>query len=176
VPNVALRVQGLQDAAAKAKNLIAQAAAAAQAAALAAQQKVADLSAALAALAASAVNAVGDGLDAARAKGVETVNAARAALELQLAAAKNALAAASAAREATLAGDASVTIIINNGYQAPADAGYGSDASNQKTSDATVKLSAASACFDTYLACAKAAEDPSACVNNQRTCLAAAAA
>jgi hypothetical protein len=169
-------VQGLQDAAAKAKNLIAQAAAAAQAAALAAQQKVADLSAALAALAASAAESIADGVDAARAKGVEVVNAARASLELQLAAAKNALAAAAAARDATLAGDSSVTIIINAGKQAPADAGYGSEVSNQKTVDATVKLSAASDCFDTYLACARASEDPSICVSNQRTCLAAAAA
>ena len=166
-------MQGLQDAAAKAKNLIAQAAAAAQAAALAAQQRVADLSAALAA---SAAESIADGVDAARAKGVEVVNAARASLELQLAAAKNAVEAASAARDATLAGDASVTIIINAGKQAPTDAGYGSEASNQKTTDATVKLSAASACFDTYLVCAKVAADPAVCVNNQRTCLAAAAA
>jgi len=117
---------------------------------------------------------------------VETVNAARAALELQLAAAKNALNAANQAYAATQSADTTVTVVVNAvpapyGGVAPAPAAYGtptssygSDTDNKKVNDQTVKLSAAQACFDDYLTCAKAKEDPTSCVQTQRTCLTAA--
>ena len=129
-----------------------------------------------------AVVADADAAAAARAKGVETVNAARAALELKLAQAKNALNAANQAYAATQAADQTVTVVVSDvpaGYGTspalPSSNTHGTEPENKKVDDQTVKLSAATKCFDDYLICAKAAkEDPSRCVETQRSCLSAA--
>ena len=109
---------------------------------------------------------VSDAVDAAYTKGVEVVENIKQRLNDELAAAKNALKAAQAAYDATKADQETVTIVLKECE--------GGD--QQQTEDGTIKLSAATKCFEDYLVCDASDEDPTVCVKTQGECLAAAAA
>merc|ERR1712224_402991 len=132
----------------------------------AAQDKVNALVASLKELTEKAGALVSDAVDAAYNKGVEVVETIKMRLELELAAAKNALTAAQAAYDATKADEETVTVVLKESE----------DGDEKTTQDGTVKLSAATACFEDYLACVDSASAADTCVKTQHTCLAAAAA